>query len=195
MNIIGAVSSVRRPRDAEVTRAAILAAARERFGAEGFARTTIRSVAAVAGVDPALVMHYFGNKDGLFAAAAELELHFPDLSEVEPDRIADALVPVFVAAWRPDGPFLALLRAGAGHPAATDALRRVFADQVAPALAAATSDHPRERAALFAAQMIGLAVGRYVMGIPPLVEMSDDDLVRWLRPVAAHYLSGPFPSG
>ena len=183
----------RRPRDAEATRATILTAARERFGAEGFARTTIRSVATAAEVDPALVMHYFGNKDGLFAAAADLELHFPDLTDVAPDRIADALVPVFVEAWRPDRPFLGLLRAAVGHPAATAALRRVFAEQVAPALAAATTDHPRERAALLASQMLGLAVTRYVMAVPPLVDMSDDDLVRWLRPVAAYYLTGPFP--
>lgn len=187
--------TARRPRDAEATRAAILAAARERFGAEGFARTTIRAVATAAGVDPALVMHYFGSKDGLFAASAELELHFPDLTGVAPDRLADALVPVFVEAWRPDRPFIGLLRAAVGHPAATAALRHVFATQVAPALVAVTTDHPHERAALLASQMIGLAVTRYVMAVPPLVDMSDADLVRWLRPVAAHYLTAPFPSG
>ena len=181
-----------RPRDAEASRAAILTAAREKFGADGFARTTIRAVATAAGVDPALVMHYFGSKDGLFAAAAAMDLVIPDLTGVTPDRIADVLLPAFAEVWRPDGPFLALLRAATGHPAAAEALRRVFAGQVAPVLAALTPDHPGERVALLAAQMLGLAVARYVLEIPPLVAMSDDDLVRWLRPVVAQHLTGPF---
>ena len=80
---------VRDGRDGQATRAAILDIARSQFGSHGFERTTIRSVASAAGVDPALVMHYFGNKAALFAAASQFEINFPDLTGVAPDRLAD----------------------------------------------------------------------------------------------------------
>src|SRR5262245_18351681 len=65
-------------RRSDATRAAILAAARERFAADGYERATIRAIAADANIDPAMVMRYYGSKERLFAAAAELELHLPD---------------------------------------------------------------------------------------------------------------------
>ena len=67
-------------RRSDRTRAAILAAARERFAADGYERATIRAIAADAAIDPAMVMRYFGNKEKLFAAAAEFDLRLPDLS-------------------------------------------------------------------------------------------------------------------
>ncbi|SFJ45352.1 DNA-binding transcriptional regulator, AcrR family [Amycolatopsis sacchari] len=182
-----------RARGPEGSREAILAAARLQFGRNGFDRTTIRSVAAAAGVDPALVMHYFRSKDGLFAAASELEITLPDLTGVPPERFADVLLPVFTESWGPDGPFLPLLRAAASNPAAAEALLGVFTDQVAPALAAVTPDHPAERAALVGAQLLGVAVARHVLGSPPLAAMDDAALVRWLRPVLAQHLTGPAP--
>src|ERR1700758_5323756 len=135
-------------RDGEVTRSAILATARSQFGKHGLERTTIRSVASAAGVDPALVMHYFGSKAGLFAAASRFDITFPDLTGVAPDRVADVLLPMFIAAWGPQGPFLPLLRAAATNRGAADALLEVFVDQVAPALASVALDHAAERAAL-----------------------------------------------
>lgn len=180
-------------RNADESRAAILAAARLSFGADGYDRTTIRSVAAGAGVDPALVMHYFGNKDGLFTAAAQLDLELPDLTSVPPDRVADVLLPLFLAAWAPGGPFLGLLRAAASAPAAADALLDVFARQVTPALAAAALDHAPARAALVGAQLLGVAVSRYILKTPPLVSMGDEELTRWLRPVIESYLTRPYP--
>ncbi|TFV56098.1 TetR/AcrR family transcriptional regulator [Mycobacterium sp. PS03-16] len=180
-------------RDAEATRATILSTARTQFGDQGFERTTIRSVAAAAGVDPALVMHYFGSKAELFAAASRFDITFPDLSGVAPDRIADVLVPLFVGVWGPQGPFLPLLRAAATNRAAADALLGVFVDRVSPALAVVVPDRAPERAALVGSQVLGLAVARYVLGIPPLAEMDDTRLVAWLRPVLAHYLTAPAP--
>jgi AcrR family transcriptional regulator len=182
-----------KPRDAEATKAAILAAARAQFGEAGFERTTIRSVAASVGVDPALVMHYFGNKARLFAEASQLDITFPDLSDVPPDRLADVLMPVFVEVWAPDGAFLSLLRAAATNRVAADALLKVFVERVAPALAAAVPDHPADRAALVGSQVLGLAMARYVLGVPPLVAMDDAALTAWLRPVLAHYLTDPMP--
>jgi AcrR family transcriptional regulator len=178
-----------RPRDAAASRAAILAAARVQFGRHGFDRTTIRSIAAAAGVDPALVMHYFGSKDALFAAASRLDVAFPDLTGVPPERVTYAVMPVFVVMWGPDGPLLPLLRAATSNPAAADALRAVFTEQVAPAIAAVARDRPQQRAALIGAHMIGIAVSRYVLHTPPLVDMDDAELADWIAPVVAHYLT------
>jgi AcrR family transcriptional regulator len=186
-------SKARDGRDGQATRTAILDTARSQFGTYGFERTTIRSVASAAGVDPALVMHYFGSKAELFAAASRFDIRFPDLSDVAPDRIADVLLPMFISAWGPQGPFLPLLRAAATNPVAAEALLEVFVDQVAPALSAVAPDHAAERAALVGSQLLGLAVARYMLGIPPLAGMDDAQLIEWLRPVLAHYLADPAP--
>src|ERR1700759_3152139 len=180
-------------RDGQATRAAILDIARSQFGSHGFERTTIRSVASAAEVDPALVMHYFGSKAALFAAASEFEINFPDLSGVEPHRVADVVVPMFVDAWGPRGALLPLLRAAATNRTAADALLKVFVSQVAPALASITPDRAPERAALVGSQLLGLAVARYILGVPPLIALSDAQLIEWLRPVIAHYLIDPAP--
>jgi AcrR family transcriptional regulator len=186
-------SKARDKRDGQATRAVILETARSQFGDHGFERTTIRSVASEAGVDPALVMHYFNSKAELFAAASRFDITFPDLSDVAPDRIADVLLPMFIAVWGPQGPFLPLLRAAATNRLAADALLEVFVDQVAPALSAVAPDHAAERAALVGSQLLGLAVARYILGVPPLAGMDDALLIEWLRPVLAHYLADPAP--
>jgi AcrR family transcriptional regulator len=179
--------------DAAVTKAAILAEARTQFGENGFERATIRSVASAAGVDPGLVIHYFGNKNALFAAASQFDIALPDLSGIAPDRVADALVPVFVQLWGPDGPLLPLLRAAASNRTAADILLDVFSKKLAPALAAVAIDRAAERAALIGAQMVGIAVARYIVGNPPLVAMDDATLTEWLRPIVALYLTGKAP--
>jgi AcrR family transcriptional regulator len=84
---------------------------------KGYERTTVRSVAAGAGIDPALVIRYFGSKEGLFAAAAEFTLDLPDLAAARPDALAEILLPRFFAVWEQDGAFLPLLRAAATSPA------------------------------------------------------------------------------
>jgi tetracycline repressor-like protein len=114
---------------------------------------------------------------------------------VAPDQIADVLLPLFVGVWGPEGPFLPLLRAAATNRAAADALLGVFVEKVAPALAAVVPDRPGERAALVGSQLLGIAVARYILGIPPLAGMADADLTEWLRPVLAHYLTGRGPAG
>ena len=180
-------------RDAAASRSTILATARSQFGNHGFERTTIRSIASAARVDPALVMHYFGSKAELFAAASRFDITFPDLSGVAPERVADVLLPMFVAVWGPEGPFLPLLRAAATNRAAADALLEVFVDRVAPALAVVVPDRAAERAALVGSQLLGLAVARYILCIPSLTDMDDANLIEWLRPVITHYLADPAP--
>jgi len=180
-------------RDAEATTLAILAAARTQFGVAGFERTTIRSVASAAGVDPALVMRYFGSKAGLFAAATRLEFTFPDLTDVTPERMADAVLPTFTQLWGPHGPLLPLLRAAATSREAADALLAVFVDRVTPALANVVPDRPAERAALLGSQLLGIAVARHIVGLPAIGDMSDELLIAWLRPIFARYLSEAAP--
>src|SRR6201996_5191037 len=101
MTYPGAMASPR-SRNAAQTRADILAAARARFGSDGYERTTLRAVAADVGVDPALVIRYFGSKQDLFAAAAEFTIDLPDLAALHPDDIADALLSSFFAVWEDD---------------------------------------------------------------------------------------------
>lgn len=182
-----------RPRNAAETRADILAAARLRFGADGFERTTLRAVAADVGVDPALVIRYFGSKQDLFAAAAEFSVDLPDLRDVAPDDLADALFGRFFAVWEQDTTFVALLRAAMTSPAAADTMRGVFATQVAPALATVTPDHAEQRAGLLGAFVIGLATTRYVLTNPAVADLSPDDLIRWARPVVRRLLVDDAP--
>jgi AcrR family transcriptional regulator len=183
-----------RPRNAASTRAEILSVARARFGAEGYERTTVRSVAADAGIDPALVIRYFGSKEGLFAAAAEFTLDLPDLTAARPDALAEILLPRFFAVWEQDGAFLPLLRAAATSPAAAAAMREVFAAQVAPALATATPDRPIERTALLGSFVIGLATSRYILQTPGIADMSHRELTRWATPLIQAILTGPAPA-
>jgi AcrR family transcriptional regulator len=182
-----------RPRNASQTRADILAAARSRFAADGYERTTLRAVAADVGVDAALVIRYFGSKQELFAEAAEFAIELPDLSNVDPDEIADLLLPRFFAVWEEDETFVALLRAAMTSPIAADALRRVFATQVAPKLITATPDHPVQRIGLMGAFVIGLATTRYVLKNPPVANLSREELSRWAAPVIRQLLAGPAP--
>jgi len=185
--------SVTRPRNASQTRADILSAARRRFGAEGYERTTLRAVAADVGVDAALVIRYFGSKQDLFAAAADFSIDLPDMSGVDPDEVAGILVPRFFAVWEEDETFLALLRAAMTSPVAADTLRRVFAQQVAPKLITATPDNPIQRIGLMGAFVIGLATTRYVLENPPIATLSREELTRWAAPVIHQLLVGPAP--
>lgn len=196
MNYLGGMPARPKPpraRNATETSSSILTAARRRFASDGYERTTIRAVARDADVDPALVIHYFGSKESLFAAAAQLELSVPDLSQVPVERLADAILPAFFQSWRPHGPFLGMLRAAASNAEASQLLVRVFADQVAPSFTAIALDKPAKRAALVGTQLIGVAVCRFIIRLPAIEQMSERELILWLRPVIAHYLTGRLP--
>jgi AcrR family transcriptional regulator len=180
-----------RPRDADGTKAAILAAARERFADGGYERATIRGIAADAGIDPALVMRYFGNKEKLFAAAADFDLRLPDLSALPRDQLGAALVEHFLDRWEADDTFMALLRAAITHEAAAKRVRAVLAGQVAPIIASASGDPARAglRAALVASQILGMALCRYVLRLPPAIAMTRAEVVAWLGPTVQRYMT------
>jgi AcrR family transcriptional regulator len=182
-----------RTRNAGQTRADILSAARSRFASEGYDGTTLRAVAADVGVDAALLIRYFGSKRDLFAAAVDFSIELPDLSKVDPDEIAGILLPRFFAVWEEDETFVALLRAAMTSDVAADALRRVFAQQVAPKLITATPDHPIQRIGLVGAFVIGIATTRYVLMNPPIANLSREELSRWAAPVIRQLLVGPAP--
>ena len=188
--------ATQRPRNASETRADILAAARVRFGADGYERTTLRAVAADVGVDPALVIRYFGSKQELFAAAAEFTLDLPDLTGLDADRIADALLPKFFAVWEDDTTFVALLRAAMTSPTAdrhdAHGVRHAGRARRWPTI---TPDHAAQRVGLMGAFVIGLATTRYVLKNPAVADLSHDEVIRWAGPVIRHLLVGPVPGG
>ncbi len=183
------------PRRSDPTRAAILEAARNRFAADGYDRATIRAIAADAGIDPAMVMRYYGNKEKLFAAAATFDLRLPDLGGVPVRDYGAVLVRHFLQRWESDGTFVALLRAALTNEAARERMLDIFATQLRP-LIAVHSPVPAEaanRAGLVASQMLGLALCRYVLRIPPMTAMAPDDVERWVGPTLQRYLTEPPP--
>ena len=182
------------PRRSDATRAAILAAAREHFAASGYHAATIRAIAARAQIDPALVMRYYGNKEGLFAAAAEFDLRLPDLGALPRRQVGAALVTHFLDRWEGDATLMALLRTAVNNEAAAARMQAIFATQVAPQIAK-LSGRPRAevaaRAGLIATQILGLALCRYVLKLPPVVNLKRDDLVRRVGATVQGYLFGP----
>lgn len=185
-------------RRSDRTRATILAAARERFAAEGYERATIRGIAGDAGIDPSMVMRYYGNKEGLFAAAMDFDLRFPDLTGLPREDIGRRMTEHFVGLWDAGQNLQLLLRAGATNELAVGRLQHIFAEQLAPAIA---SLHPptappaeiAARAGMAAAQVLGLALCRYVLRLPPVADMAPADIVDWVGPTLQRYLAGPAP--
>ncbi|WP_157762453.1 TetR/AcrR family transcriptional regulator [Nocardia yamanashiensis] len=181
------------PRRSDATRAVILEAARRRFAEDGFRKATIRAIATDAGIDPAMVMRYYGSKDGLFAAAVDIELGLPDLSAVPSDSIGEVLVRRFLELWETapgDEILLTLLRSAVTDDAVAARVREVFAGQVMPAVLrfGAPADALR-RAALVVSQMLGIALCRYVLRIPPVVALTHEELLAEVAPAIQRYLS------
>ncbi|MFD5634006.1 TetR family transcriptional regulator [Streptomyces sp. NPDC127077] len=181
-------------RRSDRTRAVILDAARRRFAAHGFERTTIRAVAADAGIDPSMVMRYYGNKARLFDAALDIDLDLPDLSAVPAGDRAEALVRHFLRRWEHDeagDALLLLLRSAVTNEHAAERMHAIFATQVAPALAGAAGPEQAARAGLVSAQLLGLALTRYILRIPTVARLSPEQIVATLAPAVQATLEGP----
>ncbi|MYW65755.1 TetR family transcriptional regulator [Streptomyces sp. SID8379] len=182
-------------RRSDATRATILAAARERFAADGYERATIRAIARDARIDPSMVMRYFGNKEGLFAAAVTLDLHLPDPAGVAREDIGRTLVGHFLALWEENEVLTALLRVAATNPAAAERMRGVLREQLVP-IALRVCPDPEQapaRAALGASQVLGFALTRYVLGFPASAALGRDEVVDWLGPTVQRYLTAENP--
>jgi AcrR family transcriptional regulator len=182
------------------TRAAILGAARARFAAHGFGGTTIRAVAADAGVDAALVHHYFGSKDDLFVAALELP--------VDPRAVIGAalagpageagvkLLRTFLSVWD-DPAFQPALLATVRRilePGGDKLIREGFLPVVLiPVGEQLGIDEPELRMPLVASQVIGLILARYVVRVEPIASLDPERLVGIYAPTIQRYLTGPLP--
>lgn len=180
------------PRRSDVTREAIRLAARDRFAADGYERATIRAIAADAAIDPSLVMRYFGSKEGLLAAAADFDLLLPDLTAVPAAALGEVLVGHFLDRWTADDTLFALLRTAVTHEAAAERMRTIFSDQLWPVAAALCPDpvEARTRAGLVATQMLGFALCRYVLRLPPVVALDRETVIERLGPTVQSYLAG-----
>lgn len=186
------------PRRSDATRADILRAARTRFAADGYQKATIRAIAADATIDPSMVMRYYRNKAGLFAAAVDIDLRMPDLATVPKRRRGEALVTHFLHRWEgnpADDALMVLLRSAATDDSSAERLRTTFRDQVAPAISTLVSDpsETAERAGLIATQLLGLALCRHILRLPPLVALTPDAVVARVGPTIQRYLTAPLP--
>jgi AcrR family transcriptional regulator len=179
-------------------RDAVLAAARRAFAAQGIERATVRAIAADAGVDPSMVIRYFGSKDGLFEAATTIDLALPDLAQVPASDRGATLARRFVDLW--DDPttgevLTLLLRAAPTSERAADRIRDVFAVQVLGMLLRldGTDDDEaatRRRAGVLGSVILGTALSRYVLRLPPMAAASADEVAESLAPVLQGVLGG-----
>ena len=185
----------RRPGTPE-TRETILAAARRGFAIRGYDATSVREIATAANVDPALVIHYFGTKAGLFAAATGLPDGLPVLFErlaaLPLHDFAPALVRAYLQLIDSDGSrnaILALVRSAVSNDKAATMLREFLTAQLLPVIGRFTP-HPdaQLRASLVTAQLIGIATQRHVIRLEPLVKATPDEIVALAAPAIEQYL-------
>ena len=185
----------RRPGQTE-TREKILDAARHRFAELGYDGATVRGIAADAGVNAALLHHFFGTKERLFVASLNLPVNPAELVPLilagPREGLGERLVRTFLGIWAtPEGrtPFIAMLRSAATNEQVATMMRQ-FIERTVLAEVAAALDVPKAKVAGIAAQMMGVALLRYVIKLPPLVQASDEEIVAMLAPVAQYYLEG-----
>jgi AcrR family transcriptional regulator len=187
------------PRDERgVLAARILAAAREAFAETGWAGTTIRAVARSADVDPALVYHYFGSKEGLLDAATNPPQKWlagvAKTWTVPTPELGRALLDLMMSSWADDevGPVLrAILQTAAHEPVTREKLRLVVERSLMGVSALGTDDGDRMvRSGLISSQMMGFALMRYVWKIEPIASMSAQEAVAAIAPNLQRYIEG-----
>lgn len=175
----------------------ILEAARAEFAERGYDKTSVRGIAKAAGVDPALVHHYFGTKDEVFAAAIELSfepaLIIPAIIGESAEGIGERLARYFLSVWENPvtrAPLLAIIRSALTHEAAAKVLRGFVLRRL---LERVTDDldvpNPKFRAELAASHMIGIAILRYVVQVEPLASARPEEIVEMVAPTLQRYLT------
>ena len=183
------------------TRGEILAAARRSFADKGFGGTTIRAVAGEAGVDPALVHHYFGAKDDLFLAALDIPIDpralLPTVFGPGVDGAGERLLRLFLSVWDDPHsrlPLLALVRTSLVQDTPESLLQQgLLRLLLGPMRAALPADEAERRVNLVISQMSGLVLTRYLLALEPLASMPADEVVGWVGPTLQRYLDGPLP--
>jgi AcrR family transcriptional regulator len=187
------------PRDERgVLAARILRAARDAFAENGWAGTTIRSIARAADVDPALVYHYYGSKEGLLDAATTPPQHWLEAvaktwATPESD-LGRQLLTLMLSAWADDetGPtLLAVLQTAAHEESTREKLRTIVEGSLMGVSHLGIDENDRKfRSGLIASQMMGLAMMRYVWRIEPVASMNGDELLAAITPNLQHYING-----
>jgi AcrR family transcriptional regulator len=181
------------------TREAIAAAAATLFAEQGFDRTSVRAVAREAGVDPALVAHYFGSKQRLFVEVSRLpfepEAIVAHVVSGEPDHVGARLAQFVLGVLEtPEGRerMTALVRAATSEPAAAEALRTLIQKGVVgPVAHGLGSERAELRATLAGSQVVGLIMARYIVGVEPLASAPADEVARAVAPTLQRYLTEP----
>jgi AcrR family transcriptional regulator len=188
----------RRP-GANETREAILAAARDAFAARGYEKATIRGIAREAGVDAALVHHFYGSKEDVFKAAVSDVL--APIAEAmdgvgrgaDPRRTSERLARVLVALWEREptkGAMVGAVRAAVTSETAAGLLRGIVQEHAIAAVAASTEQPDAElRANLIGATMVGITVARQVLAVEPIASLGEDALTGVLAGMIEHYLT------
>ncbi len=188
-----------RPPGGTRNREAILAAAARQFSELGYDRTSMRAVAAEAGVDQALIAHYFGSKHELFIAAVEFPLDpakiLPEVLAGDRTSIGERLARVQLTLLEdPDARrrLTGLVRAAASEPEAARMLREFLMRAViGPVAQALGSDEPELRVNLVGSQIIGLVMARYIVEVEPLASLPAERIVDMIAPTLQRYLTHP----
>ena len=187
----------RRP-GATDTRDQIADAARTLFAEVGYERTSFRKIAAAAGVDPALVVHFYGSKEGLFRQVMALPPEIADAlarladgpRETVGRRLAEAVVG---ALENPASRAITLgrIRCATTHPDAAALVRETVTRDIHQVAEAVNDDRPDVRAVLIGVQVVGMALARYVVFVEPLASMTASEVIDVVAPTFQHYLVGP----
>jgi AcrR family transcriptional regulator len=181
-----------------VSRDAVLAAAKHRFATEGYEKTTLRAIAQDAHVDPSMVLYLFGSKEALFRESLRLILD-PDVlvaaltGDEDPD-IGTRMVRTYLRIWEtPDSAasMRAMLQSATSNSDAHDAFRGFVQSYVLTAVSEAlgSGEDAPLRAMLAASQLVGTAMLRYIIEVPPLATLPADDVVRLIAPTVTRYLT------
>jgi len=184
---------------ASESREHILATARRLFAEHGFEGTSLRQVAREAGVDPAMIHHFFKGKDELFALSVALPADpaqvLEGVDQHDPEHRAEAIARAVLRLWESPAQhsLVAFIRGTIGSKSKTLLLREVVTRTIISRIMAGIPGPPEEvalRGNLVATQMVGLMLVRYVVKLEPLASASPEDVVRLLAPNVQHYLTG-----
>ena len=190
-----------RPAGNSDTRDRILASARELFARNGIGNTSIRAVAAAAGVDSALVHHYFGTKEKLFAAAVHIPIDpmavIGPFREVPVEELGYKIPSTLLSLWDSEigAAFMATLRSILAGPEA-HLFRSFIQDVIAVEVGARVDDPPGSgliRVEFVASQLVGLVIARYILELEPLASLPAEQIARTVAPNLQRYLTGDLP--
>ena len=180
-----------------VSRDAVLSAAKQRFATEGYEKTTLRAIAQDAHVDPSMVLYLFGSKAELFRESLRLIID-PDvlvaaLADGDGD-IGTRMVRTYLGIWEHDdtaASMVAMLQSATSNSDAHEAFRAFMQSYVLTAVSSALGggEQARLRAMLAATNLVGTAILRYVMRVPPLATLPADDVVTLIAPSVTRYLT------